>query len=107
MNLPASLPLATIGMKASAPMPSAATISLSATGISAPAASARQTGSGLVSAGDQGEWPRSEEHTSELQSRFGISYAVFCLKKNKEQHETKLTETFGQQRQGSDVRHVG
>src|ERR1043166_3081306 len=28
-----------------------------------------------------GELPRSEEHTSELQSRFGISYAVFCLKK--------------------------
>src|ERR1043166_9951161 len=26
---------------------------------------------------------RSEEHTSELQSRFGISYAVFCLKKNR------------------------
>src|ERR1043166_10302207 len=25
--------------------------------------------------------PRSEEDTSELQSRFGISYAVFCLKK--------------------------
>src|ERR1043166_9755978 len=25
---------------------------------------------------------RSEEHTSELQSRFGISYAVFCLKKD-------------------------
>src|ERR1043166_6347645 len=25
--------------------------------------------------------PRSEEHTSELQSRFGISYAVSCLKK--------------------------
>src|ERR1043166_8518900 len=25
--------------------------------------------------------PRSEEHTSELQSRFGISYAVFSLKK--------------------------
>src|ERR1043166_9764971 len=24
--------------------------------------------------------PRSEEHTSELQSRFGTSYAVFCLK---------------------------
>src|ERR1043166_4180688 len=24
---------------------------------------------------------RSEEHTSELQSRFGSSYAVFCLKK--------------------------
>src|ERR1043166_1981474 len=28
-------------------------------------------------------WGRSEEHTSELQSRFGISYAVFCLKKKK------------------------
>src|ERR1043166_3444095 len=27
--------------------------------------------------------PRSEEHTSDLQSRFGISYAVFCLKKKK------------------------
>src|ERR1043166_7864427 len=26
---------------------------------------------------------RSEEHTSELQSRFGISYAVFCLEKKK------------------------
>src|ERR1043166_9851798 len=24
---------------------------------------------------------RSEEHTSELQSRFGISYAVFCFNK--------------------------
>src|ERR1043166_4285475 len=23
-------------------------------------------------------WGRSEEHTSELQSRFGISYALFC-----------------------------
>src|SRR3546814_2892252 len=31
-------------------------------------------------------WPaaaRSEEHTSELQSLMRISYAVFCLKKNK------------------------
>src|ERR1043166_3930048 len=28
-----------------------------------------------------GQDHRSEEHTSELQSRFGISYAVFCLKK--------------------------
>ena len=26
--------------------------------------------------------PRSEEHTSELQSRVDISYAVFCLKKS-------------------------
>src|SRR3546814_5401418 len=27
---------------------------------------------------------RSEEHTSELQSLMRISYAVFCLKKNKQ-----------------------
>src|SRR3546814_9392623 len=33
---------------------------------------------------------RSEEHTSELQSLMRISYAVFCLKKNKQtcQHYT-------------------
>src|SRR3546814_6303710 len=30
-----------------------------------------------------GERPRSEEHTSELQSLMRISYAVFCLKKKK------------------------
>src|SRR3546814_2241423 len=30
--------------------------------------------------------PRSEEHTSELQSLMRISYAVFCLKKKKEIH---------------------
>src|SRR3546814_2269746 len=28
-------------------------------------------------------WARSEEHTSELQSLMRISYAVFCLTKNK------------------------
>src|SRR3546814_5567187 len=31
---------------------------------------------------------RSEEHTSELQSLMRISYAVFCLKKNKHTHRT-------------------
>src|SRR3546814_8596869 len=30
--------------------------------------------------------PRSEEHTSELQSLMRISYAVFCLKKKKNKH---------------------
>src|SRR3546814_4997119 len=30
-----------------------------------------------------GSAPRSEEHTSELQSLMRISYAVFCLKKKK------------------------
>src|SRR3546814_9234739 len=32
---------------------------------------------------------RSEEHTSELQSLMRISYAVFCLKKKKNQNITK------------------
>src|SRR3546814_7015517 len=31
---------------------------------------------------------RSEEHTSELQSLMRISYAVFCLKKNKQSQYT-------------------
>src|SRR3546814_3173791 len=31
---------------------------------------------------------RSEEHTSELQSLMRISYAVFCLKKKKNEHDT-------------------
>src|SRR3546814_9783543 len=33
--------------------------------------------------------PRSEEHTSELQSLMRISYAVFCLKKKKKYNNTK------------------
>src|SRR3546814_4662123 len=33
---------------------------------------------------------RSEEHTSELQSLMRISYAVFCLKKKKDQHTQKI-----------------
>src|SRR3546814_7776074 len=32
--------------------------------------------------------PRSEEHTSELQSLMRISYAVFCLKKKKKTSKT-------------------
>src|SRR3546814_2750791 len=36
---------------------------------------------------------RSEEHTSELQSLMRISYAVFCLKKNKIPEDTKLRTT--------------
>src|SRR3546814_7832281 len=32
---------------------------------------------------------RSEEHTSELQSLMRISYAVFCLKKKKNQEQTQ------------------
>src|SRR3546814_10189377 len=36
---------------------------------------------GGPSSRSQGDAPRSEEHTSELQSLMRISYAVFCLKK--------------------------
>src|SRR3546814_3938332 len=34
---------------------------------------------------------RSEEHTSELQSLMRISYAVFCLKKKKQQNNDDQT----------------
>src|SRR3546814_3344967 len=34
--------------------------------------------------------PRSEEHTSELQSLMRISYAVFCLKKKKTKHRNHM-----------------
>src|SRR3546814_1762738 len=37
--------------------------------------------------------PRSEEHTSELQSLMRISYAVFCLKKKKQHHILHLKTT--------------
>src|SRR3546814_6887639 len=40
-------------------------------------------------AGQRARDPRSEEHTSELQSLMRISYAVFCLKKKK--HKRKHT----------------
>src|SRR3546814_2223071 len=36
---------------------------------------------------------RSEEHTSELQSLMRISYAVFCLKNKKKQHNHNNTHT--------------
>src|SRR5213592_5048296 len=44
-----------------------------------PRRSRLDTGRSYGSLGDG----RSEEHTSELQSRYVISYAVFCLKKKK------------------------
>src|SRR3546814_2801551 len=34
-------------------------------------------------------FPRSEEHTSELQSLMRISYAVFCLKKKTQKHQSR------------------
>src|SRR3546814_9243115 len=48
--------------------------------------------SGRRSAGvELHDLPRSEEHTSELQSLMRISYAVFCLKKKKTQITHKYT----------------
>src|SRR3546814_3655608 len=43
--------------------------------------------------GKYDELGRSEEHTSELQSLMRISYAVFCLKKNKTQNMTSIDKT--------------
>src|SRR3546814_7407121 len=36
--------------------------------------------------------PRSEEHTSELQSLMRISYAVFCLKKKNQTYQNNTTK---------------
>src|SRR3546814_10856782 len=47
----------------------------------------------LAPAGDRLEL-RSEEHTSELQSLMRISYAVFCLKKNKKQQQHKKKNNY-------------
>src|SRR3546814_4436095 len=52
--------------------------------LEAPQASA-DAGRKLGRKGSCGERRRSEEHTSELQSLMRISYAVFCLKKKKQQ----------------------
>src|SRR3546814_2366278 len=40
----------------------------------------------LTDSDPYGADPRSEEHTSELQSLMRNSYAVFCLKKKKKKH---------------------
>src|SRR3546814_4984274 len=42
---------------------------------------------------------RSEEHTSELQSLMRISYAVFCLKKKKNNHDPLATAELTKQQQ--------
>src|SRR3546814_3119077 len=44
---------------------------------------------------------RSEEHTSELQSLMRISYAVFCLKKKKQQTQKHHTNQFKTTRENS------
>src|SRR3546814_5695616 len=44
----------------------------------------------LIAAGSHPDF-RSEEHTSELQSLMRISYAVFCLKKKKQNKKQTVT----------------
>src|SRR5216110_3861756 len=51
----------------------------------------------------RGEW-RSEEHTSELQSRELISYAVFCLKKKKKKKQKK-TVPYKNQKKKKQIEH--
>src|SRR3546814_8910953 len=53
----------------------------------------------LLGDGEDGErvGPRSEEHTSELQSLMRISYAVFCLKKTINNIQDKDKQYDGQQ----------
>src|SRR3546814_6325901 len=46
---------------------------------------------------------RSEEHTSELQSLMRISYAVFCLKKKK--NNTKKSEIYAKRTYKIQTRH--
>src|SRR3546814_1814974 len=55
--------------------------------------------------------PRSEEHTSELQSLMRISYAVFCLKKKKytlkcKSQQSKLTNTVINKQQQIYTYHI-
>src|SRR3546814_4357549 len=44
------------------------------------------------SASARTRWRRSEEHTSELQSRMRNSYAVFCLKKKNKEDKKRIIE---------------
>src|SRR3546814_3420624 len=54
-----------------------------------------------------GSTSRSEEHTSELQSLMRISYAVFCLKKNKKnQKRTPQHKNDRQQQNNIKYAHV-
>src|SRR3546814_1953250 len=48
--------------------------------------------SSIMRACNAGQSARSEEHTSELQSLMRISYAVFCLKKKKQEQTIRRTQ---------------
>src|SRR3546814_6274431 len=52
-----------------------------------------------TNAQDAIRYMRSEEHTSELQSLMRISYAVFCLKKNKTKQKKQRKDVVTNERQ--------
>src|SRR3546814_6339846 len=52
-----------------------------------------------AAAADRRSAPRSEEHTSELQSLMRISYAVFCLKKKNRRLTSKYNAQYNKRRQ--------
>src|SRR3546814_4118968 len=54
-------------------------------------------------AGDLRAEPRSEEHTSELQSLMRISYAVFCLKKKNKKTIDSVSDTLKTMKQRPEL----
>src|SRR3546814_4901869 len=49
---------------------------------------------------------RSEEHTSELQSLMRISYAVFCLKKKKNDKKNDTRSTQQETNKRNTIKHI-
>src|SRR3546814_5401203 len=64
--------------------------------VNRPTSSSKRNWDSTISKGDPGrdytDIPRSEEHTSELQSLMRISYAVFCLKKKHKNNNKKQNQ---------------
>src|SRR3546814_9381332 len=75
---------------------------------SSPSAATRLPASSITcSPSSLAKAPRSEEHTSELQSLMRISYAVFCLKKKKRQNKTdKKQRTLKNRQYNSDQQSI-
>src|SRR3546814_13317369 len=98
LSLHDALPISSIGSGATSPTPSSIS---SGNHVASGACMANRTRRRSARAG-RGSTPswrccgprRSEEHTSELQSLMRISYAVFCLKKKKNNIYYRLRQTY-------------
>src|SRR3546814_1773830 len=90
MPMPAS---ATIEPNKSPPVPPASERSTRPSAASAIASSAARSSPMRWAMAGVATPNRSEEHTSELQSLMRISYAVFCLKKKKQNQKHNETNT--------------